>query len=435
MKQEMCLQSVEKLSLTQMLTRLQALTGFVPLPAVAKATSKEISVRGDKVTALYRYRQVLLEPQAVCHIAIRLEEGVVIAPTGITQQCDLHLTYGPKSKEELRRVLALLLPLAPFILVEPDIYERFKQNQGVFAAQCLPAYGAGNIHAGLLCHLPWQIYLVNQGWADFLHKPLERLTIRQLRVKIRRLRSCLTFFKPALRRSEVAAWQNVLRRQGEELSLLRELDVALMAIERLKTVAEKNAQSYPDRLEELLRTARLQEALRLRKVTALSTLTASYAELVVWLSCQPLAPAFGGVMLQPYLHTRIGQWCQNIMNLTDKYPDFTNMPEMHKMRIKVKRFRYVLMSLPEFNQATGGNMLRRLKRLQDMLGFLHDEYINEQLVAKLTQEQKGSLQYEVALFNGWERAKVAAAIEALPDLWQDFCTELKSWEKAWSKNK
>ncbi|MEG1413426.1 MAG: CHAD domain-containing protein, partial [Acidaminococcaceae bacterium] len=264
---------------------------------------------------------------------------------------------------------------------------------------------------------------------------LERLTIRQLRVKIRRLRSCLTFFKPALRRSEVAAWQNVLRRQGEELSLLRELDVALMAIERLKTVAEKNAQSYPDRLEELLRTARLQEALRLRKVTALSTLTASYAELVVWLSCQPLAPAFGGVMLQPYLHTRIGQWCQNIMNLTDKYPDFTNMPEMHKMRIKVKRFRYVLMSLPEFNQATGGNMLRRLKRLQDMLGFLHDEYINEQLVAKLTQEQKGSLQYEVALFNGWERAKVAAAIEALPDLWQDFCTELKSWEKAWSKNK
>ncbi|MEG1413267.1 MAG: hypothetical protein RSC56_07100, partial [Acidaminococcaceae bacterium] len=121
MKQEMCLQSVEKLSLTQMLTRLQALTGFVPLPAVAKATSKEISVRGDKVTVLYRYRQVLLEPQAVCHIAIRLEEGVVIAPTGITQQCDLHLTYGPKSKEELRRVLALLLPLAPFILVEPDI--------------------------------------------------------------------------------------------------------------------------------------------------------------------------------------------------------------------------------------------------------------------------------------------------------------------------
>ena len=45
---------------------------------------------------------------------------------------------------------------------------------------------------------------------------------------------------------------------------------------------------------------------------------------------------------------------------------FNNMLELHQIRIKIKRFRYALQTLPEVPRDS--NLLRRLKRLQDMLG-------------------------------------------------------------------
>lgn len=31
---------------------------------------------------------------------------------------------------------------------------------------------------------------------------------------------------------------------------------------------------------------------------------------------------------------------------------------------------------------------------------------------------------------GWERAKAEAAVEMLPQLWEDFCGALNAWRKA-----
>ena len=55
--------------------------------------------------------------------------------------------------------------------------------------------------------------------------------------------------------------------------------------------------------------------------------------------------------------------------------------------------------------------------------------------AKLVQcflEDAGNVQlrYEAGLFAGWERAKAEAAVEMLPQLWEDFCGALNAWRKA-----
>ena len=387
---------------------------------------KKIVLHGEEQNVQRRFQRLELKSkQSELKLCIRFEEGAVITSDCIMKQNDVYFVYTEKSKEQMKLLFKVLLEEIPLVLVEPDVYERLKQTKGSFNPALTDK--EGNFQLGLCRHLFWQIFLVNQGWADFLHKPLERITLRQLRVKVRRLRSCLTFFKPALRLDEALLWQNNLRKQGEQLAYLRELDVALMAIEKIKTPLTGQSEMYPEKLAELLWHARNNEAQRIKQELSLRNITFELASFIIWLQGQPLAPAYASKDLASFLWSRIKDWSNNIASLTKRYPDFSNMLEMHKIRIKVKRFRYVMMTLPEINKNTG-NMLRKLKKLQDVLGFLHDEFINNQMVSKIADTETENLQCEVALFKGWESAKVEAAATVLPDLWEDFCEELEIWQ-------
>lgn len=273
----------------------------------------------------------------------------------------------------------------------------------------------------------WQIYAINTAWVKFLDSPLERVYLRQLRVKIRRLRSCLSFFKPALRLVECVEWQKKLRAQGEELGTLRELDVAIMSLSRMQEVAKEDL-SQPCQLEKLFIQARTVEVKRIRTKLALAPITLELTHLLLWVQNRPAAPSYSTRTLKKFLLERVKQWSDSIMLLTERYPEFADMQAAHKIRIKVKRFRYALMSFPEVNKGTG-NMLRKLKRLQDMLGFLHDDYVNSQLAETIIVDGNDALHYEAAVFTGWESAKVEASINMLENLWEDFCDELKAWKK------
>ena len=104
-----------------------------------------------------------------------------------------------------------------------------------------------------------------------------------------------------------------------------------------------------------------------------------------------------------------------------------DMEQLHKVRIKLKRFRYALQSVPEM--AASPQLLRSLKYLQDMLGLLHDDYVNEQYLAQLVaaHDELPELRYEVAMLRGWERAKADAALEQLTGQWQEFSLLLSEW--------
>jgi len=67
------------------------------------------------------------------------------------------------------------------------------------------------------------------------------------------------------------------------------------------------------------------------------------------------------------------------------------------------------------------------------LGFLHDDYVNDQLVAEIIQHNDKISTYEAAVFTGWEKARVEASLEELHALWQDFCQELKAWQKKYKQ--
>ena len=63
--------------------------------------------------------------------------------------------------------------------------------------------------------------------------------------------------------------------------------------------------------------------------------------------------------------------------------------------------------------------------------------MQDKVLLVLKQEQKllvaahpkiKELRYEAALFSGWEQAKADAALEALPQQWEAFSSQLTEWK-------
>ena len=73
---------------------------------------------------------------------------------------------------------------------------------------------------------------------------------------------------------------------------------------------------------------------------------------------------------------------------------------------------------------------RSYKYMQDMLGLLHDNYINNKLIEAIVAKYPkiSELRYESAMFTGWEQAKADAALEILPQQWETFEELLHEWK-------
>lgn len=423
-----CLQCTENFAAAKIIKRINSRKDLLPQKPELVTEQKKILLHGEKSMVKRHFRRQLLKlGRGWSFVTVWLEEGTIVADSYILYQRDLYISYSSKALYKADKLVRYLLGVLPFVLVEPDAYERMKQAQTSFNPLALAAYKEKRIKNGLQCHMPWQLYAVNVAWQRFLAVPTDRAAIRQLRVKVRRLRSLLTFFKPALKQEEGLYWQSVLRAQGESIGHLRELDVALMGLERMQ-------QSFPAEYDRAGYLTGYFTAERDKAIAAalqeydLRRVTGELSQMYLWLQGQPIMQGYSQLALKKFLLRRLREWSDNIMLLTEQSLDFADMPAAHKVRIKVKRFRYVVMSMPELSAGTN-NLLRKLKRLQDMLGFVHDDYVNGILTQQIDAHGNPELEYEIAMFTGWENAKVNSYIEMVGDLWEDFCDELKAWKK------
>lgn len=393
------------------------------------AETGEIVVRGQKCYLKRKFRRQIFKPHGGGRgFAPELIAGAVSGENFLLRQFDLYLPYNEKRTGKIKEMVRSLSEAASVVLTEPDIYVRAAQ---VLSGQGMPAAGTGNVRLGdsVGVHLLWQIYPLSLGWAELAEKKAERMSVRRLRVRIRRLRSCFSFFNPVLKKEEAGVWRQVLRAQGLLLAHLRELDVLLMMLESIKESFAGNGQEFPLMgMEKHLRELRNKCAADLLTQVSPAELNGAIAGLIMWLEGQPITVE--AVKLNPdkFMRSRMRAWAAEVAELADRKADFTDMTKLHRFRIKVKKLRYVLLSLPEFT-AGSGQFLRLLKRMQDTIGYLHDEYVNRRLVAEACAGESDALLLEQAAFHGWESAKAAQAFALLPDLRRDFAKELKLWQK------
>ncbi len=421
MKQSLCLHGIDFKHQSQFLAYIRQLLE----PCDIKYKVKERLFHDDD---MYKYRQAKLQLSSD-KVKVSCIFGVMIVCDKVYPLADIMLEFNGKdavavscAKMLVRRFLA---GKQRFILEDPDLEQRIAQLRGRYYLEGLAAYNYNTAATALYCHLPWQVFAINKLWHEVLGCQ-DKTVLRQLRVKIRRLRSVLSLLRPLLPKERADCWKQLFKKRAGELSPIREYDVALLICMRIRMFRKQEQCSC---LEKILQEERSQYANDMVSRLRLNKLTGELACFLLDIFSLKAESAYAKMNLRDFLIQRFDSWQSKLIMLPEKYPDFQNMEQLHKIRIKVKRFRYALQCVPELKASS--SLLRSLKALQDSLGLLHDDYINDCMVARIMAQHPDNelLQYEGAVFSGWEQGKADAAIDGLSCQWEEFTQRLQQWAR------
>lgn len=243
--------------------------------------------------------------------------------------------------------------------------------------------------------------------------------VHQARVAVRRLRSDLRTFRSLLDPAWTAALRQELGWLGQELGVVRDLDVLA---ERLRLavmrVPDADAETAPKLLERL-RSARaaaradLMSAMREpRYVDLLDRVVEAANEPLVLPEAakQPAAAAMGRLMDGPWMH--LERACSELD------PASTDA-ELHHARIRAKRVRYAADTLAPLFGARARKFSRRAAALQEILGKHQDAVV---AIAWLRRQATGTT--AAVAFTAGELAGVEA---------RDQASARTAWSHAWER--
>jgi len=427
----LCFQSVAELATEEIIKKINSHKGFKIAPSITLRDKAKISLGKARVKTLRQCTKQELTYKKKPNIKLCLETGVFLVGEGVYNQRDLYIYYENKDADEVKKLVGQLVIALPLVLIEPDLETRIQQLQGCYYPDKAAVYRDGTLWGPIWAHVSWLIYAVNGAWSRYLDNPLDKRLLRQLRVRLRWLRALLSLFRPTLKASECKLWQQKLRASGLDLGALRELDVMILSLEKLQQNAEEG-QVPSDKLYKYFAKHKTLKLQKLRKSVKLSQKTLELTSLVLWLQSQPVVPKHLNADFDKIVIKRLRKWSKNIIASTTSNQMLEDMKKAHAVRIRIKKMRYVLLSLAEFGHGNE-KILHILKKLQDILGIMHDDYVNGQLVKKL-KTTGGKLQREeVLLFIGWESARVESSLTQLEELWQQFGEELTAWKKRLEK--
>ena len=391
-----------------------------------KLTVKQGKLRekeyGENCSA--RYRRHKLTGGPLFPFKVRTLEGILLAEARLSDLRDVEFTYRPGQENLIQAAVHKLLSGGDgFVLAEPDL----KLRLGALSGRAYPHLsGEKGWLKVMRQELYWQALVISWFWHLLYNDPNNKLLVRQLRVKIRRLRSCLVFFKEGLPEETVLHWQILFREDAEALSNMRELDVAALACQRGRnTAGDEPGSSSP--LQDAILQLRQKEKDKFFTDSCLNLHTEILVEFMLWLNGLPALslPGLPKENGNRYVARRLGEWSDKLISLNRKYPDFSNMEDLHRIRIKVKRFRYVTQTIELAKLPM--DLLRQLKQLQDVLGLLHDDYVNAVWARGIALQHPGedALQQDIQAFLNWQSARSESALALVPEMWGSFVQALK----------
>ncbi|MGM9569886.1 MAG: CHAD domain-containing protein [Phascolarctobacterium sp.] len=445
MKAKLCLHGVDIKHQAQLLGLVKKL---VPQASISYKVKEKYFPDND----MYKCRVARFEPKArgaEAGYRVLCAWGVLLVSDKLVNIADITFEFSGERAGAVAAVHKMLERLLAgkqhFVLDEPDLARRIALLRGCYFLDKLEGYAEEDALTALRCHVPWHLYSINKLWEQLLWSGGgQRPLWRQLRVKLRRLRSVLALVKPLF--PEADKWKDALKARADVLSGVREYDVLLQTCERLRmgqsrleqaeSLAQQGAlpvvqstmvpvDAAAPQLQRLLAGLRQQAQVRTLGQLQLNAITLELAELYVALYKFAALPCEMG--LGEFLAERLGKWATKLQEFSQGCPDGLDMEQLHRVRIKLKRFRYALQSVPEL--AASPQLLRALKYLQDMLGVLHDDFVNERYLEQLVaaHPELPELRYEVAMLRGYEQARADAAAEQLTNQWQEFNRLLSEW--------
>lgn len=419
MKYKICLHGLNVKNKGQL---LESVKKALPLTAVKTKVKEKYLPDNDFI----KYKSMKFRYLDSKEVRITCLFGVMIIRDRLWQLNEVLVEYTDDKKWLADKVIKKLLAgKIKFVIEEPDLLMRAKNLRGEFKLSSQPFYDADDIGTVLKVHLPWQLYDVSRLWGSLLLQPEDKTLVRQLRVKLRRLRSSLVLFKPLLEEAKAEELKALFKGWTDILGNAREFDVALMTCQKIR---RSQNMEQPMGLEDILQEYRRKVSKKVLNISNINAVTGMIAQIILYLYDANVQKEYSELRLKAFVRQRLSDWIDRLLELPVDYSG-ENMEELHRVRIKVKRFRYALQAIPEITVTS--QLLRSLKNLQDMLGLLHDNYINDKLIAEIMQKNgnDSALRYEGAMFCGWDSARREAVLAGLPEVWDNFSCCVRQWQE------
>ncbi|HSF22474.1 MAG TPA: CHAD domain-containing protein [Burkholderiales bacterium] len=258
--------------------------------------------------------------------------------------------------------------------------------------------------------------------------------LHQTRVALRRLRSALEVFSPPLPERVTAAPARELKQLASRLGPARDWDVFLG--ETLQPVeaqfgAHRGLKAFAARCRRLRRGA----GAKARGAAHLPRYRQLALSLSTWLASEDWHARLNsgartamegpvGDHARAVLEARYSQVRKRGRGL-----DNQSAAELHRLRIAIKKFRYATDFFAGLYRGTAvGVTLRRLARLQDILGEMNDAATAPDLVARGFRRTRGGDVLEArGILLGWSRSRMAGLKRELGDAWREFLAAGRFW--------
>ncbi|WP_305987864.1 CYTH and CHAD domain-containing protein [Roseibium sp. MMSF_3544] len=258
----------------------------------------------------------------------------------------------------------------------------------------------------------------------------------QLRVGLRRLRSAFRLFKPVLNPATVAPLDQMARTIANEAGEVRDLDVLIDEI--VEPLVEKAPQILSfDALLKTLNASRgegarnaLADHLRSAEVNRFLLDLAAYTEGRGWLDpenfdqtthlAQPIE-AFSSKALAR-------QW-KKVLRYGKRLEELT-IPERHDMRKAMKKMRYGIEFYGSlYPHDTVKPFLKRMKKLQDIFGYLNDVAMAETLPERCKVSGKDALAVSqaVGFVVGWHESQCQSMWQHAKGYWEATVKTPRFW--------
>ena len=259
--------------------------------------------------------------------------------------------------------------------------------------------------------------------------------LHQMRVALRRLRSAVGVFTPPLPVTVMAPMRAELKWLATSLGPARDWDV--FVTETLPPIeaefgASGGLSDFSARCNRLRRTAgaRARRGVRSARYRRLTLSTAAWLASEGWLV--ELDPAGQEALQAPVddfaaavLDRRYDQARKKGRKIGEQSP-----VELHRLRIAIKKFRYAADFFASlYEPGAAKQALKRLGRLQDVLGAMNDAATVAKLVARGFDGVRGRRVLEAkGILLGWSRGRADTLKRELKSAWKEFRTADKFWQ-------
>jgi adenylate cyclase len=397
----------------------------VDAPRVRKLLVRHQAQLVPLFTTRFRRETRLYAPSEAVRILMMMDTGEVRAGDHSEPICELELELAEGQPLDLLLLaceLAAGLPLLPNDISKAERGYRLHLGEPLAPQRA----SASRIDAGqdpvdafrMLaadCLRQWQANAVGAaGSADpeFIH---------QLRVALRRLRSLLQLFAPALAGEFVADWDERLRHNADRFGEARDLDVLCDEIVAPVEAAGADHDSAVARLAEHVRAAR--DAARTAALHSLDP--AAQGRLLIGfgaaLHALPHAPPAGHADLRAFARQQLDRLRKKVRRRHAAAAELVPA-RLHALRIALKRLRYgVEFFAPLMPAKAGARYLEDVTRAQNALGFVNDVDVARARLATWAGDD-ADLRAAAAYVCGWHGPRHArlsrrALRDLVPLLW------------------